>query len=97
MYLLTIASAYIGMVWFPIFMVGLVWGGYRNYQMQKARWYQQAGQPTPTQSPLQEFKQAVTDIADASKELMNQESETQEPAQTPTEPGTPPNDPNLNR
>ncbi len=102
LFLITIASAYIGAVWFPIFLIGMIWGGYRNYRLQKAQWYQQAGQPMPSQSPVQEFKQAISDIAGASQEIMTSEEETTAPAEevmpeemTPEEMPTPEAEPQV--
>jgi choline-glycine betaine transporter len=92
LFLVTLASSYIGIISFPIFLAGMIWGGYRNYKIQKARWHQQTGQPIQNQSPVEEFKQAVRDIAESSQEMMNQESqEKTEPTETekPAEPEQP--------
>lgn len=75
LWLVTILSNYISLVWFPVFLAGLLWGGYRNYRSQKLAFEKQTGQNLQAQSPMEEFKQAVSDVAAASGELLNQEAE----------------------
>ena len=70
MFLLLILSQYINIIWVPVFLVGLVWGGYRNYQKQKAAWQQVQGLPARSGTPAQEFRQAVGDVMNASREMM---------------------------
>ncbi len=72
LFILYLLSNFITLVWFPVFLVGVIWGGWRNYQQQKKRWYAQAGVPVPQQSAMEEFKQAAADIATSSQELLNQ-------------------------
>jgi len=76
MFLVNLLSQYIGLLWAPVFLAGLAWGGYRNYQKQK-----KAVGGIATGTPMQEFRQAVSDIADVSQEVFNQEA----PAQTDEE------------
>lgn len=79
LWLLTILSNYISVVWFPVFFAGLLWGGYRNYKSQKKAFETQTGQPQQAQTAMAEFKQAISDVAVASGELINQEAEEEEP------------------
>jgi hypothetical protein len=92
LFLINLLSQYITIVWFPVFLAGLIWGGYRNYQIQKKNWQSSSGQPATPQSPMNEFKQAVADITEASKEVFNQSAQaTQLPPQenaAPDEPET---------
>lgn len=86
LFLIALLSRYITVVWFPVFLGGLVWGGYRNYRKQKGEWAQTTGMSVPTQSPLNEFRAAVSDIADASRDVFAQEAQPEQPEPQ----GTPP-------
>jgi len=70
LFLLLLLSRFITLVWFPVFLVGLVWGGYRNYQKQKRIWSTQSGVPLTPKSPIEEFREAVSDVVDASREMV---------------------------
>lgn len=97
-------SRYIGVIWFPVFLIGLVFGGYRNYQRQKSG----VGAGVAA-SPLQEFKNAAQDIASATREMINEQriaaseeaapplTEEQEllPPEEPLPPAAPPQQPNV--
>lgn len=72
LFLLNVLSAFIGVLWAPVFLVGLVWGGYRQYQKQKAGWRMGQGIPAAKNSPVEEFKQAVGDVINASREMLTQ-------------------------
>ncbi|MDZ4225322.1 MAG: hypothetical protein U1C49_00585, partial [Candidatus Andersenbacteria bacterium] len=88
LFLLSVLSQFLTLVWFPVFLAGLIWGGYRNYQKQRSEWRQNTGTPATAQSPVNEFKSAVQDIAAASRELMSQEAQetsTEEPEATSPE------------
>lgn len=91
LFILWALSSFITVVWFPVFLVGVIWGGWRNYQQQKKRWYTQAGVPQPRQSPIDEFRQAAADIATSSQELLNQNEA--EPLVTDTTPELAPTTP----
>ncbi len=93
LFILYLLSSFITIVWFPVFLAGVIWGGFRNYKQQKKRWYEQSGIPMPAQSPLDEFKQAASDIAVSSQELLNQ-TDTTEPTEQPlpTQESIPPED-----
>lgn len=73
LFLVYILSRYITLVWFPVFLLGLVWGGYRNYQRQKKMWSTQSGVPLTPKSPVQEFKEAVSDVTQAAREMVAQQ------------------------
>lgn len=81
LFILWLLAEYILIVWFPVFLAGVVWGGWRSYQQQKKRWYTQADIPSPQQSITQEVRQAASDIANASRELLNQEAELEQDSQ----------------
>lgn len=70
LFLVYILSRYITLVWFPVFLVGLVWGGYRNYKKQKKIWSTQAGVPLAAKPPMQEFREAISDVTDAAREMV---------------------------
>ncbi len=74
LFLLMLLSRYITIIWFPVFIVGLIWGGFRNYRRQKEDYGRQSGISPAAQSPLDEFKNAAYDIAAASRDLFNSES-----------------------
>lgn len=67
---LHLLSQFIAVVWFPVFLAGLIWGGFRNYRKQRTEFEQSQGQ-TPQAKPItQEFREAVADIAVAGQEMM---------------------------
>lgn len=70
LFLVALLARYITLVWFPVFLAGLIWGGYRNYKKQKQAWATQSGTPVTPKSPMEEFKEAVRDVADASREMV---------------------------
>jgi hypothetical protein len=74
-------SQFVTVVWFPVFVAGVIWGGYRNYQKQKRA--SGAGQGT-AQRPLDEFKEAAQDIISATREMMTEGGNS--PAATDTAP-----------
>lgn len=69
LFVLFMLSRYLTLVWFPVFLTGVIWGGYRNYKKQK-RESGQAGEPKPV---LQEFKDAAKDILGATKEMVTEQ------------------------
>lgn len=73
LFLIYLLSRYITVVWFPVFLVGLVWGGLRNYRKQKRVWSQQSGVPITPKSPMEEFREAVSDVVDASRDMVAQQ------------------------
>ncbi|MBI3255514.1 MAG: hypothetical protein HYZ63_00930 [Candidatus Andersenbacteria bacterium] len=91
LFLVRILAEFIGLLWAPVFLVGLVWGGYRQYQKQKAGWRAGRGIPTAAGSPMDEFKQAVGDVVTASREMMAEQraEDAAQTAQAEVEPETP--------
>lgn len=71
-------SRYITLVWIPVFLVGLAWGGFRNYRKQKRDWEQSHGIMPAAQSAMQEFRAAVSDVMSASQGLMAEETPAEE-------------------
>lgn len=89
LFVLFLLSQVIGLAWFPVFLSGLIWGGFRNYQKQKRAWAATTGVTPAVGSPLDEFRQAARDITTASRDLLEQESPppadgTQQPPAPPT-------------
>ncbi|MEK7557468.1 MAG: hypothetical protein AAB538_05805 [Patescibacteria group bacterium] len=73
LFLVYLLSRYITVVWFPVFAVGLIWGAYRNYRKQKRVWSQASGVPLAAKPPLQEFRDAISDVVDASRDMVAQQ------------------------
>lgn len=86
LFLVWLLSQFITLVWMPIFLLGLVWGGYRNYLRQKTQWATQAGVQPTRGTAWEEFREAASDIAQASREVMNESDQ----AGLPPEQSTPP-------
>lgn len=63
-------SQYITVIWFPVFLIGLIWGGYRNYIKQKQAYLSGQGMAYTPQSPMAEFREAARDVYTASQEMM---------------------------
>lgn len=70
LFLLQLLSRYIGVVWVPVFLAGLVWGGYKNYKRQKTAWRVGVGVSAQPQSALNEFREAAKDVFNASRDMM---------------------------
>lgn len=70
LFLIYLLSRYITLFWFPVFAAGLIWGGFRNYKKQKKAWAQQTGAPMTAGTPMQEFREAVSDVVQASREMV---------------------------
>lgn len=91
LFVLFLLSQFIGVAWFPVFMAGLIWGGYRNYRKQKNEWAAATGAtPTTPGSPMAEFRQAASDIANVSREMLTQEAPPEEEITPAPEIETPP-------
>lgn len=102
LFVLFLLSQVIAIAWFPVFLTGLIWGGYRNYKKQKEAWAASTGTAPSMGSPMDEFKQAASDIANASRDLIQQEAPLEEnispePAveEEPETPPTPPTQPPI--
>lgn len=74
LFVVYLLARFITVIWFPVFLAGLIWGAYRNYQKQKAEWHKYNGMPVPPLAPLEEFKQAAHDIIDASRDMVAQQA-----------------------
>lgn len=72
LFILRLLAQFITVIWFPVFLIGLIWGAYRNYKKQKREWVKYSGMPIAPASPLQEFKQAARDIMDATRDMVAQ-------------------------
>lgn len=86
LFVLFLLSQVIAIAWFPVFLTGLIWGGYRNYKKQKREWAMATGVTPIVTSPLDEFRQAASDVAQASRDLMQEEAPAPEP--TPETPAS---------
>lgn len=74
LFVVWLLTRFITVIWFPVFLVGLIWGAYRNYQKQKGEWHKYSGMPTAPLTPVQEFKQAARDIFAASQTMMAEQA-----------------------
>ncbi len=92
---LTMLASFITVLWFPVFLAGLIWGGFRKYKQDKAAWMQGKGLVGTSKSPVEEFKDAARDIAQASRDMVQrhaqedatvaaEQAQAQEDALTPT-------------
>ncbi len=84
LFVVFVLSRFLVFIWFPVFLAGLVWGGYRNYQQQK-----RAGQShvsEAVQPPLQEIKAAARDIVSATREMMRENLTADDTRDTPPRP-----------
>lgn len=70
LFALKLLSDFIVILWFPVFLAGVIWGGFRKYKQDKASWMQGKGIVGTKKSPVDEFKDAARDIAQASQEMV---------------------------
>lgn len=89
-------SRFVVYIWFPVFLAGLLWGGYRNYQQQKRAWQQNTGD-VGVGPPLEEIKAAARDIVLATREILREDTAPDAAGRAaaahdehPTEPPSPP-------
>jgi len=80
LFVVYLLSNYITLIWFPVFLAGVIYGGFRNYKKQRNEWTRSQGVAPQTKPVMQEFREAVADIAVASQEMMA-ESRQQEAAE----------------
>lgn len=73
LFVVSVLSRFITLVWFPVFLAGLIWGGYRNYQKQRKEWARQSGAATVSGTPMAEFKAAAADIMSATRDMISEE------------------------
>ncbi len=78
LFVLFLLSKYITVIWFPVFLGGLIWGGYRNYKRQKDGWGKQSNEPKKSQSAVEEVKEAAKDIFSATREMVAEQLEPEE-------------------
>ncbi len=91
-------SRYITVIWFPVFLSGVIWGGWHNYRRQKRAWREQQekgnGAETRAAAPegntLQEIKEAARDITMAAREIIAEQPEEEAAPGAPPEAETPP-------
>ena len=77
LFIMFLLSRFVTVIWFPVFLIGFVWGGYRNYQKQKAAFHANSGVAPVAQSPVNEFRQAVADVANATQDMMAEQAQAQ--------------------
>lgn len=72
LFILFLMSRFITVLWFPVFLVGVIWGGYRNYKKQKS---ESGHVSTIPKTALEEFKEAARDIVGATREMVAEQAE----------------------
>lgn len=78
-------SNFITVIWFPVFLAGLIFGGFRSWRKQKEEWEKGQGMAPQAKPVMQEFREAVADIAVASQEMMTEEQPGSVPPEVQTE------------
>lgn len=68
-------ASFITVLWFPVFLAGLLWGGFRKYKQDKAVWMNANGVSNTPKSAVDEFKDAARDIAQASQEMVTRHAQ----------------------
>lgn len=81
LFIVYLLSNFITIIWFPVFLAGVIFGGFRNYRKQREDWGRSQGQAPQAKPMMQELREAVVDIAAASQEMI---------AEQPEEPPSPP-------
>mgnify|MGYP001604133597 CR=1 FL=1 len=84
LFALLLLSRFITIVWFPVFVAGVIWGGYRNYTKQK----NSSGQSQPPKTPLEDFKEAASDIVGATRDMIREQMQQTAQPMTPEETAT---------
>lgn len=74
LFVLKLLSDFITILWFPVFLAGLIWGGFRKYKQDKATWMQSQGVAVPQKSAMEEFKDAARDITQATQEMVTKQA-----------------------
>ena len=82
LYILVLVAQHITVLWFPFFLLGLLYGSFRQYTKQRDIFYASKGQKVRGGSFMDEVKEAARDISDAGREVFHEEKE---PVQTPKE------------
>lgn len=86
-------SRFITVIWFPVFLAGLIWGGFRNYRKQRGEFERSQGQAPHAKPVMQEFREAVADIAVAGQEMMAEQVEQDAVADQQYQPESAPQQP----
>ena len=73
--LFKLLADYLTFLWFPVFLGGMVWGGYRKYKQDKKSWMTGKGIVGTSKSAVEEFKDAARDIAQASQEMVSRHAQ----------------------
>jgi hypothetical protein len=72
LFILLLMSRFVTLLWFPVFLVGVIWGGYRNYKKQKS---ESGHMGTKPKTALEEFKEAARDIVGATREMVAEQAQ----------------------
>lgn len=75
LFVLKLLSDFITILWFPVFLAGLVWGGFRKYKQDKTAWMQGKGIVGTSKSVVEEFKDAARDITQATQEMVSRHAQ----------------------
>lgn len=75
MSLMKIMAKYLTWAWLPVFLASLIWGGWRSWRQQRQQWYAQTNEKPPAQSVAEEIRQAASDMAQASQDMLNQDAD----------------------
>lgn len=73
--LFKLIADYLTFLWFPVFLGGMIWGGYRKYKQDKKAWMTGKGIVGTSKSAVEEFKDAARDIAQASQEMVSRHAQ----------------------
>ena len=77
LFVVFLLSQYLTIIWFPVFLAGVIWGGYRNYQKQRKACSSETGQSAQQQPVVQEFKEAASDIVSATRDMLAEQQDDQ--------------------
>ncbi|OGY31693.1 MAG: hypothetical protein A3C02_00330 [Candidatus Andersenbacteria bacterium RIFCSPHIGHO2_02_FULL_45_11] len=75
LFVLKLLSDFITILWFPVFLAGLIWGGFRKYKQDKAAWMAGKGIVGTQKSAVDEFKDAARDITQATQEMVSRHAQ----------------------
>jgi hypothetical protein len=85
---LSLLGRYLTVIWFPVFLLGLFFGGYRNYRKQREEFRKTSGEGIKPKPFMEEIQEAAADITTATREMLSQEArETVEAEQAEAEGG----------
>lgn len=75
LFVLKLLSDFITVLWFPVFLAGLIWGGYRKYKQDRAAWMQGHGIVPVKKTAVEEFKDAAKDITQATQDMVTRHAQ----------------------